>query len=112
MENLTSVEYYKECEAIAIEVMKDCESFDDCYDKLFERINDSQWIIYTYYHLQIIAISANNEYGFEQGLISIEKNACFSDICQSVAFWAFLEDCQEQLEESIFDELHTEEEIE
>ena len=107
MEQLSKAGYYKKCEAIAQEIMQEIaqegNSWDDCNDRLFERVNDSQYIIYTYYHLQIIQLSDNDNYGADNGLMgNFSDYNDFSDICQAVAFWAMYADIQDCMNEDDF----------
>jgi hypothetical protein len=100
MEPITLSEYVDECKAIARTITKECEGDEDrIQDKLHEEIDGHQWIIYTYYNLQVLTHSDNDGAYFDNfGPLEAKD---FSDAVLKMAFAAFYQDVQERLSDAL-----------
>ncbi len=124
MNNLTSSQYYTECENMASLIVEQAiealqcdneeinqESVNDkIYDHvLHENIDSHKYVIYNYYHLPIIQISSNDEYMIDNmGSDCLEhelKNNGLSGLHAALAFWAFYADVIEYLDNEINEQL-------
>lgn len=97
MDSLTSNEYFTQCRDIATEALDTCATDDDVYDHIHASIDGHQWVIYTFYHLEILRISNNEDAFFEDGG-KLEADS-FSNAVQQMAFAAFRQDVCEALAE-------------
>lgn len=124
MNNLTSRQYYTECENTASLVVEQAIEAIQCdneevteesiNDKIFdyvlhENIDSHEYVIYNYYHLPILQISPNEDYMIENiGSDCLEyelKNNGLSGLHCALAFWAFYADVSEYLEDEINEQL-------
>lgn len=124
MQNLTSSDYYTECENTAsliveqaIEALQ-CENDDiteeAINDKIFdsvlhENIDSHEYVIYYAYHLPILQISSNDDYmidnlGSDCLAYELENNG-LSGLHMALTFWAFYADVSEYLENEIAEQL-------
>ena len=124
MNNLTSAQYYQECENTAsliveqaIEALQ-CDNeevnADNINDKIFdyvlhENIDSHEYVIYNAYHLPILQISSNDDYMIiNMGADCLEhelKNNGLSGLHMALAFWAFYADVCEYLNDEISEQL-------
>jgi hypothetical protein len=117
----TSAEYYTDCSEYAKEIIQEVISEDleslvdndfddyDFNDRLLETVDGSQYAIYNYYHLQILASSGNAEYGADNGLMgTFGDYDNFSAICAAMCFWAVYADIQEYITKELFEEIKAE----
>lgn len=100
MEPITSSEYYTECESIAREAVQEANGDrDTAYDHLHQDVDGHRWIIYTYYHTQILTHSQHDNAYFEDfGPLEAES---FSDATLKMAYAAMLRDCTDYLETAL-----------
>ena len=57
MEDITRHEYWTEVASIAKTVTEEARAdADDIIDRLHETIDSHQWVIYTFYNMQVLAI--------------------------------------------------------
>lgn len=124
MNNLTSSQYYIECENTASLIVEQAieslqcdneeiteESVSDIiYDHiLHEQIDSHEYVIYNAYHLPILQISSNDDYMIEtMGSDCLEhelKNNGLSGLHCALAFWAFYADVCEYLNDEISEQL-------
>jgi len=109
MEPITLQEYAAECKAVAKAIVEECEgNEDDFHDRLHEEIDSHQWIIYTYYNLQVLTHSRNDGAYFDNfGPLTADG---FSDAMVKMAFAAFYQDVSEELSEALteYEEAHPE----
>lgn len=73
---------------------------------LHETIDGSQYAIYYHYHLDILKHSRNSEYAIDNILCGDEmanilKENGLTGLHQALAFWALMEDVQEELNEHL-----------
>lgn len=73
---------------------------------LHETVDGSQYAIYYHYHLDILKHSDNSDYAIENILCGDEmanilKDNGLTGLHQALAFWALMEDVQEQLNEHL-----------
>ncbi len=88
MDKLTDQEYYEQCRAIVAECTAEAEGDEDRMNELIhEAIDSHQWIIYTFYNLEILRISQNTDAYFDN--FGKLEAADFSSAVQSMAFAAF-----------------------
>ena len=71
MNEISQREYWAEIKRISEEMMGQPE--DERYEWLHEAIDSHRWVIYTYYNMQVIHLSENNSYTFE----NFGPEACF-----------------------------------
>ncbi len=124
MSELTQTEYWTEVESIASTLADEAlDQADDDKDAALEYIFDSalhetidghQWIIYTYYNLQVINFSDNDDYydqnfGAESLKASLEEGGIDTLHCH-IAFWALYADVQDKIDEALDNELESREE--
>ena len=117
----TSAIYLQDCQDYANEIIREIISGDlesladndfndyDFEDRLLQIVDGSQYAIWTYYHLQILASSENADYGMDSGIIgNFSDYDDFSGICQAMAFWAIYADIQDHLTEDLFEAIKSE----
>lgn len=124
MNNLTSSQYYIECENTAsliveqaIEALQ-CDNEevteDSINDKIFdyvlhENIDSHEYVIYYAYHLPILQISSNDDYMIENiGSDCLEhelRNNGLSGLHMALTYWAFYADVCEYLNDQINEQL-------
>ncbi len=95
--DITYKEYHDEIESIVRNCF-DAETYNDIdedtwTDRLHEQIDGHQWVIYTGYHTDVLKLSDNDDYCFDQGLIDASSAKSLSDITIIAAFWAMYADC-------------------
>lgn len=97
----------------AVNEALDCEQISFDKDEIEELVNDgllhetidgSQYAIYYHYHLDILKHSTNSEYAIDNVLCGDEmatilKQNGLKGLHQTLAFWAMMEDVQEELNE-------------
>lgn len=100
MEPITAAEYFTECQAIARELVQECEGDEEqIQNRLHETIDGHQWIIYTYYNLQVLAHSKNENAYFDAfGKLETED---FSSTMARLAFCALEADVHEEIPEAL-----------
>ena len=97
VEPITQSEYYTQCQAIANELVAEHEGNEESIqDALHETITDHQWITYTYYTLQVLAHS-HNENAFFDDFGEPLNTSDFSSTMTKLAFFAMMADVQEYL---------------
>lgn len=97
MEPITLQEYANECRAIADNIVEECAGDEEqINDRLHETIDSHQWIIYTYYNLQVLTHSRNDGAYFDEfGALQADG---FSDAMAKMAFAALEADVHEELD--------------
>ena len=101
MDNITQAEYFKECRAIATEIVKECDGDEETIqDKLHETIKGHQWIIYTFYNLQVLTHSRNENAYFDEFGVSLDT-ADFSSTMAKLAYFSMMTDVQYELSEAL-----------
>ena len=124
MQNLTSSDYYTECEntaSLIVEQAIETLQFDNeevtedaindkIYDSiLHENIDSHEYVIYNCYHLPILQISSNDEYMIENlgsdCLAHELENNGLSGLHMALTYWAFYADVSEYLEGEIAEQL-------
>jgi hypothetical protein len=96
VEPITQSEYFSEVNAIAENIVRECEGDEDaCTDRVHEDVDGHRWIIYTYYNLQVLTHSSHEDAYFEDfGALSADS---FSDAVQKMAFAAMHSDVQDAI---------------
>ena len=115
MSNITSSQYWKEIQDLAISIAEDAMSpCDNNRDEAEELITDSlmhetigahQWVIYNAYHLELLQYSDNSdhyvdEFGADDAAIVLKERG-LDGLHQALAFWALYADVQEKIEEAL-----------
>ena len=92
-------EYYKEISALAKQIAEEVEGDTDRASDLAHEIMDGhQWIIYTYYNLQVLEHSRNESAYFENcGSLDADS---YCDAMAKMAFAAMLQDVYEELQDA------------
>lgn len=100
MESITLSQYANECSDIARDIVDECQGDEErIQDRLHETIDGHQWIIYTYYALQILSHTKNDDAYFDDfGPLTADG---FSDAVTKMAFAAFMRDVQEDIPEAL-----------
>ncbi len=89
MEPITHQQYWAEIRDIAREIVDDADE-----DKhVAEYVDGHQWLIYTYYNMQVLPHSNNeNAYFDECGTLTVSD---FSSCVSTLATWAMMADVNE-----------------
>ena len=116
MSTISSSKYYNECQSIVQCILEDiagCEDLDkhDITDAVFERLHEvvygHEWIIYTFYHLQILQISSNDEELLdsqgEEVALHILKERGLRGLHCALAHAAMYQDCSEYVADVVQD---------
>ncbi len=112
MNNITFEQYIKEVEGtaylVAFEAMDNSDNdreaaMEYIYDSgLHEVIDSHEWVIYCAYSLDIIQHTGNQDYMVdnfgEEAAGTALKEGGLDGLHQAIAFWAFYEDVNEQIE--------------
>ncbi len=100
MEPITSQEYFAECASIAREAVRDAEGDrDNALERCDEDTDQHQWIMYTYYHTQILQHSSHDNAYFEDfGPLTADS---YSEATQMMAIAAFRRDVYEYLDTAL-----------
>lgn len=98
MTMISQSEYYAEVCAVAQAVLTESrDESRDVQDVLFEAVDGHQWIIYTFYNLQVLTHSRNDAAYFDSfGPLDASG---FSDAVQKMAYAAFEQDVQDAIAE-------------
>lgn len=75
---------------------------DDVQDRIWQDVDGSQWIIYTYLNNKVLEYT-DNEDAYEQQGIELDTSKGFSHIRVQVAFWAMYQDVMEELSRAVDD---------
>lgn len=100
MNSITQAEYYSECQSIATETVKECEGNEESIqDQLHEAVDGHQWIIYTFYNLQVLQHSRNENAYFDDfgPLVADDFSSCMAKL----AYAALMADVQEYLSDAL-----------
>lgn len=101
MEPITQAEYFTQCHAIAVECAKEAKGdLDVAHEAIHTALDGHQWIISTYYSLQVLTHSRNENAFFDAvgGSLGTES---FSDTMLKLALWAMSADVYEYLEAAL-----------
>ena len=83
MDNLTAQKYWDEIKDLATEARE--QGADDVYDYVHESVDQHQWIIYTFYNMQVLQHTSNaNAYFDNYGELDTKD---FSS-CMAKLAWA------------------------
>lgn len=111
MDAITQSEYFTQCQAIAVEAVKEAEGDRDrVYDSINETVDSHQWIIYTYYNLQVLTHSDHAEAYFDD--MDVLETSSFGETMMRLAAYAMLADVSEYLEKALTEYKETQQESE
>jgi hypothetical protein len=105
---ITQSEYYTQCQAIAVECVREAAGDRDAaYEAVRESVDSHQWLIYTYYNLQILTHSRNEDAYFDEngGTLNTES---FADTMTQLAHYAMHADVCEYVETALTEYRETE----
>jgi len=106
VEPITEQGYWAEIRSIVDEIVSevkqaepdgDADSWRESADeRLWETVDGHQWVIYTYYHYQVLQISPNDGYSIENfGSEGLVENGSLDTA--KLTFGALYADCMERL---------------
>lgn len=75
---------------------------DDVQDRIWQDVDSSQWIIYTYLNNKVLEYTENED-AYEQQGMELDTSKGFSNIRLQVAFWAMYQDVMEELNRTVED---------
>lgn len=115
MTNITSSQYWKEIQDLAVSIAEDAMSqCDDNREEAEELINDSllheaidghNWVIYYAYNLEVYQYSDNADYYIDNfgtdDAAHVLRNKGLTGLHQAIAFWALYADVQERIGEAL-----------
>jgi len=92
-----SKEYWDTVRSLAECIVDECEDQDEFYDRAFEIVDGSSYVIF-YSKNMVVLQCSNNDGAFEDQGIELETSRGWRHILTQVAFWAMLQDVMEALE--------------
>lgn len=100
-DRITRSEYQEEIRSIADEAKKAVvEEGADLHDWIHETIDGHQWVIYTAYNHEVLAVCSNPDAGVEEGLIDANaaiKEGGMSRLTAQLAYCAMEEDVMREV---------------
>lgn len=101
MKELTQKSYHEGIESLGLSILEECEG--DVRDMIHETVDQDEWVIYTYYHDQVLRFTQNDDayldiYSNEGlGTIVSEKGLDHARMIQ--VYWAIEQDVSDWLSE-------------
>lgn len=99
MKNIDHKEYWDEIKSIVencfdSKVYEDTEE-DTWTERLHNQVDGHKWVIYYAYHFDVLKLSENEDYAFDNGLIDASSIKSLSDCLTNCAYWAIYADCDD-----------------